>query len=551
MLTSLSIKNFILIDSLNLDFSQGLSVLSGETGAGKSIILDALGLALGKRANVKLIKDQNHHAIISAEFNIKNFPAISDYLNLHGFEVSESLILKRVLEPSGKTKCYVNDTLSSLTILESVGDQLVEISSQHDQKGLFNTSHHRFILDEFSGINKELENLSSSYTKWKENQKKLIEIVASKAKAEDEKNYLTHIINEISELNPKVGEEEHLNNLRTTLREKAKIQEITNLVLSEADSSGGIVAKLNNIIKALAKIPDLFTEAEKNFEAGLIEINEGIAQVEKLYNTITLEKFDLNSVEERLFNIRNIARKYSIDPNYLEDFLNQIKDKLEKVHNYDKFYQEFKISTEESRMAYLSIAEQVSKLRKKNAKFLEVAVKAELNQLKMGYTDFIVEINVSDENEWSATGIDKVGFLARTNPGSKFDYINKIASGGELSRLFLSLRVALAKVKSSPTVIFDEIDVGVGGAVADSIGKKLFFLSKEHQVLVITHQPQVAAYSNNHYLVHKNIEKNKTNIDVSLLSYEEKLHEIARMLSGENITNESILAAEKLIQKAT
>ncbi|KIE06137.1 hypothetical protein NF27_BK00580 [Candidatus Jidaibacter acanthamoeba] len=550
MLVSLSIKNFILIDSLNLDFNQGLCVLSGETGAGKSIILDALGLALGRRANAKLIKSEGSNAVISAAFNIEQFPHIKEYLVSQGFELAETLILRRVLEQSGKTKCYVNDILSSVAALEAIGELLVEISSQHDQKGLFNTSHHRLILDEFSGNYRELEAVGSAYKLWKENEHKLNEIIGNKSKAEDERNYLTHIIQEISELNPKVGEEEYLSNLRNSLREKAKIQDISSLVLNEANSGSGIVAKLNNLIKALTKVPNLFKEAEKSFEIGLIEINEGIAQVEKVYDTIASEKFNLNSVEERLFNLKNIARKYGVDPNSLEEFLILTKEKLDRVSNYNKFYQEFKADTEKSKLAYLKIAEQVSIIRKQNAIILEKAVKVELEQLKMGYADFMIESVTANENEWAAHGIDKVRFLARTNPGSEFGYINKIASGGELSRLFLSLRVALSKVKSSPSIIFDEIDVGVGGAVADSIGKKLKFLSGEHQVLVITHQPQVAAYSDNHYLVSKNIINNKANVDVKELTYEEKLHEIARMLSGEDVTRESVLAAETLIKKA-
>lgn len=547
MLCALSIKNFILIDHLNINFSRGLCVLSGETGAGKSIILDALGLIIGKRANIKLIKNPNFPAIISAEFHIKKSTQVREYLKSNGFDNSEDLILKRVLESNGKTKCYINDTIASVNSLELIGDYLVEISNQHDQKGLFNVSQHRFMLDEFIDDKETMKALSLAFIDWKENEKKLIEIIGSKTKAEDEKSYLTHIIQEISELQPKDNEEEHLSSLRNALKDKAKIQDVAVQVLNEMKSNNGIASKLNTLIRLLNKIPELFKTAENSFETALIEMNEGFSQVEKIYNSISAEDLDLNQVEEKLFNMRNIARKYGADPNKLNAFLKQTEERLNKISNYDEFYHNFKNCTENSKIKYLAVAQEFSEIRKRKAKILEESIKTELVQLKMGYTDFLIEIQSISENEWSEKGIDRVRFLARTNPGSQFGNINKIASGGELSRLFLSLRVALAKVKSSPTIVFDEIDVGVGGAVADSIGKKLQYLSKEHQVLVITHQAQVAAYSNNHLLVSKQITHNEVNIEVNLLSDNEKINEIARMISGENITEESILAAKTLI----
>lgn len=549
MLLSLSIKNFILIEQLELDFISGFSVLSGETGAGKSIIIDALNLALGARLGQKVLKKQDIPAVISAEFVRSDSKLLVEMLEEQGI-TENHLLIKRVIHPDGKSKAFINDIPVSIGFLQKIAEFLLEIAAQHDQRDLFDSSLHREMLDQFAGLEDKLQQLSELYKSWKSLEEHLLEVYEARNRSLDEKNYLSHIIKEIEDLAPTKNEEEELSLKRQTLRDAAKIKQIARSIMDHLNSANGIVDKMSLVIKSLARSGHFFHEAESYFERALIEIEEGGKLITNMLRDIDEGGVSLEQIEDRLFRIRAIAKKNNVIPNMLPDYLKQCQAKLFLFENNDDLSRQLELKVKVAKEAFYELAREISSERIKASEKLRFDMVKEFKFLKMENADFRVGINELADDKYNQYGIDQVQFQARTNPGTAFANINKVASGGELSRILLAAKLALANVTSPPTIIFDEIDVGVGGAVADSIGKKLSVLSKRYQIIAITHQPQVAAYSTNHFLVAKRMQDNQAQVEVYRLSKEEKLKEIARMLSGDAITNASIAAAAVLIEQA-
>lgn len=549
MLISLAIRNFILIDNLVIDFHDGLCVLSGETGAGKSIILDALGLAIGAKANSTLIKDSNFPAIITAEFDITLQPLIIQELEKHGI-ISDTLIVKRILTADAKTKIFINDTISSITQLIKITTNLVEICGQHEQQGLLNNKNHLNILDEYAELELYVNELQKIFTTLQTYKKQLNEILQLQSKEDDEISYLENVIKELAELAPQEGELEELANKRKFLLTKSKISESIHQAMHNlTDNNNGVLQKLYSTQKILLKFPYYFTDLNSKLESSVLEIEEVTRCLEKLENNID-DTISLEAIEKRLFEIQDLARKYNILPSNFSVFLAQSQNRLGIILNTKQSSKELneKISLLEQEYIYRS--KELSTKRQKAASILQSSILNELKDIKMDKADFKVEVTELSIDHATAYGINNVSFLIRTNPGSQYSHLNKIASGGELSRIMLACKIELSNIRSTPCIIFDEIDSGIGGAVSNSVGKKLATLAKKRQVIVVTHQPQVAAYSHNHYAVIKNISDNQTNLDVILLTDAQKEQEIARMLSGDQITKESIAAAKSLINKA-
>jgi DNA repair protein RecN (Recombination protein N) len=549
MLLSLSIKNFILIEQLELNFAPGFAVVSGETGAGKSIIIDALNLALGARLGQKILKKPDLPAVISAEFVRSDSKLLAEMLEEQGITENQ-LLIKRVIHPDGRSKAFINDTPVSISFLQKVSEYLLEIAAQHDQRDLFEPSLHREMLDQFAGLENKLKQLADLYKSWKSIEDRLLEVYEARNRSLDEKNYLSHIIKEIEDLASTQNEEEELSLKRQTLRDADKIKETARSVIDHVNSPNGIVDMMNSVAKSLARNSQFFHEAESYFERALIEIEEGGKLITSMLRDIDSNGASLEQIEDRLFKIRAIARKNNILPNMLPDYLKQCQAKLFLFENNDDLSKQLEQEVKVAKEAFYQLAKEISADRAKASERLRADMVKEFKFLKMENADFRASINELADDKCNQYGIDQVQFQARTNPGTAFANINKVASGGELSRILLAAKLALANVTSPPTIIFDEIDVGVGGAVADSIGKKLSVLSKRYQVIAITHQPQVAAYSTNHFLVVKKVENNQAEVEVHNLSKEEKLKEIARMLSGDAITDASMAAAAALIEQA-
>lgn len=547
MLLSLSIQNLILIDSLTIDFEKGLSAFTGETGAGKSIILDALMYTLGERTNAKLIKDVSKNAVTVATFSTPD-PSIVSFLQELGIDASNELILRRVIYPDGKSKAFVNDSSISINALQELSKNLIEICGQHDSRGLMNPATHISILDEFADINRA--EIAKTFTNYSKIKRDLVELKSKLEKAEIEKTYLQSLIEELSLLNPQPNEEESLADKRKFLSESSKINEALNSSISKLSDSK-LMGELYSTQRDLEKYEAFFATALKSLNSAIIELNETSSILLDISRKNDFDSTTLEQIEERLFALRSVARKYHTLPGLLPEFLAEKIKELELIDNSAEAVSALEKMLSKAKEEFLKIAKEASKKRLKAAEILSKSVNSELKNLKMDKADFKVEL-ISNEKEesWTSIGFDQANFVIRTNLGQPYSQLAKTASGGELSRTMLAIKVALTSSKSIPTLIFDEIDTGISGAVSDAVGRKLAELSKNSQVLIVTHQPQVVAYSQHHFLVVKETNKASTSVTVKSLTAPEKQAEIARMLSGQELSDESLAAAKKLIQSA-
>ncbi len=554
MLHHLSIRNIVLIESLDIAFARGLCVLTGETGAGKSILLDALGFVLGERVAQKLLRHGATQGSVTAEFTTSGNGRLERLLEEQGIIQEECLTLRRIITPDGKTKAFANDIPISVNLLKQIGTLLLEIHGQHEQRGLLEPATHQSIIDAYMHLDALLLETSASYHAWKENQQKLEELKHAEQAAQWEEDYLRHVANELSELAPCEGEEETLAEERTQLMGREKLLTILESALNElSGTSNNITSTLFSAQKQLMRgnaltVPGQFDAAIEALERASVEVQEAVESLESIAQQMDMGNSRLEIVEERLFALRAAARKFNMPVDALPGYKAEIDAKLLLLEDQSASIVALTRQVEQSKAHYSHYAERLSAARHFAAKQLEEALHTELIPLKMAATRFTVQITPLPEQDWAAHGQDKVTFLASTNPGSPLAPLAKIASGGELSRFMLAIKVALAGVNSTPTLIFDEVDTGIGGAVADAVGKRLQLLGEHVQVLVVTHQPQVAARGNTHLKVQKTTQGDTTITSATVLSQAERKEELARMLAGEHITPEARAAANKLLE---
>lgn len=551
MLKTLSVRDVVLIDKLNLDFSDGLSVFSGETGAGKSILLDSLGLLLGNRAETGLIRTGAEKLSVSGVFEIKdkNNPFFT-LCKENELDVDDEIIIKRTLSRDGKGKIFLNDQPITARLLKELGAYLVEIHGQFDNQGLLNPATHLTVLDSYGGYVKNLEQTALAYQKYKALQKQLKEAEEAYADAVKEEDNLRHWADELEKAKIKPGEEDELNRKRTELMHAEKL--IENLNLAYTSLQGRDISNLiRKAQSALEKVNHLtenrFADIGEALDTALIQLDEAVSRIEEASSEINLNANEADAVEERLFALKALARKHACTIDSLPEVLKDFQNRLAALDKGGENIADLHRAVAAARCEYMMQAEELSKLRTQTAATLDKAVMKELPPLKMERAVFATEITQLSENEWSGKGFDKVNFTVSTNPNSPRGALNKIASGGELSRFMLALKVNLAQKSSVETLIFDEVDAGIGGATAQAVGERLARLAEKVQVLVVTHSPQVAAFSHQHFKVSKNTENNITTTKVHQLTAAEKKEEIARMLSGENITDEARAAADVLI----
>jgi len=552
MLTTLSINNIVLIDKLNFDIEKGLCVLTGETGSGKSILLDALGLAVGYRSSSRLLRKGKKQGSIIAEFNIKDNSECKNILTINDLETSNNLILRRVLYEDGRSKAFINDTPISQNLLNQIGETLLEVHGQNEQRGLLNPSIHRKILDEYGKLEGQTNMVSASYEEMKKFEKQLNELLTKKDSLEKEQDYLQFVISEIETINPQLNEEEELAEKRTSLRNKEKVINVLENVYNELEQQ-------NNISKNIANAQGLLSrniDHNKNFskiisllEKSSIELSEALSLINETYNSFMLDNNNLEQIEERLFTIKGLARKFKIQTNELPEYLQKLKQELSNIQNQEILFSELQENLKIAKQNYIKQSQQLRKQRIETAKELSKNIIQELKPLKMEKTIFEVSITELDEQHYTKHGTENIKFKASTNPGTPLDDLTKIASGGELSRFMLALKVVLSKTKTIPTIIFDEIDSGIGGAVANAVGERLKQLGQQAQVLVVTHSPQIASKGNYHIKITKTQKQDTTETHIDILNTKTKIQELARMLSGEQITQEAIKAAEKLMEK--
>ena len=545
MLRGLFITNMLLIERLELNFQPGLNVLTGETGAGKSILLDSLGFVLGWRGRASLVRDGADSGEVIAYFDIKNYSSVRKILLSAGIPDTEELILRRTVNLDGRKTAYVNDKRCSGEILKQLSDVLVELHGQHDDRGLLNPRSHINLLDNFGDIN--ISKLRSLWKSYKQTEIKLHNAKLAFSKSEQDNEYINHSINEIQELAPEQNEDELLDIKRRSMQTSQKIRGDIEKA-SELLSLNGAEGSLTDAIRWIEEISEhadgYLDNVAFNLSSAISKLSIAQQDIDKYLSSTNFNPLELEKIEERLFAIRALARKHSVLPNELNAILKELIRNQEnlKLNKEEITYLEKKLSQEKG--DYDKYAHYLSKMRKQAAKELEFAMGNEMAPLKLQHSKFIVNINLRNANE---DGVDDVAFIVSTNPGAPAGPINKIASGGELSRFLLALKVCLAKSNQNLTMIFDEIDRCVGGATANAVGQRLSEIAKSSQVLVVTHSPQVAAKGDHHWQVLKTVIDNVTVSNVIELNPNALINEIARMLSGDKITPEAKAAAKALL----
>ena len=555
MLRRLSIRNYVLISSLDIDLGAGMAVFTGETGAGKSILLDALGLALGERAASGVVARGSDRASVAAVFDIGQADAVRTLLAEHDLDHGGELLLRRVVGSDGRSRAFVNDTPTGIALLRRIGNLLVEIEGQTDQGGLLDQARHLTMLDEFAGHGPERESLAACYVAWRAAQSALEEAEAAHEASRKEEDYLRHAVSELEALAPEGGEEARCAAERATLQNSEKLGEALNAASSEIAADGGIGARLRSARRAIERAAPLAGGALDSLLEALdraaIEAEEAEGALSEAQDALDTGPSRLEAVEERLFSLRAAARKHRTDPDSLVPLLTKLQGELDLIEGGADRLTALAAATEASRQAYLDKAQDVSRARQRAARKLDEAVAAELGPLKFGRARFSTALAPAAEGAESRTGIDRCRFMLATDPGADSLPLAKVASGGERARLLLALRVCLARAAGLSTLVFDEIDRGIGGAVADAVGERLARLARDVQVLVVTHSPQVAARGDRHYRVAKSEGEQGATARVRLLTDDQRREEIARMLSGAKVTEEARAAADSLLARGT
>ena len=552
MLAHLSIRDIVLIERLDIDFSSGLSVLTGETGAGKSILLDALSLALGARGDASLVRHGSAQGSVTAIFDVPaNHPA-RVVLRDNAFDDDGDLILRRVQTADGRSRVFVNDQPASVTLLREVGRALVEIHGQHDERALVDASAHRDLLDAFAGHGGAAGAVSGAWKEWREAEQALARHRAKVEAASREADFLRASVEELARLDPQPGEQTDLAERRAAMMRAEKIATDISDAADVLSGQGSAVPHLASLLRRLQRksgeVPGMLDEIIKSLDEALISLDAAQVAVEAALRAAEFDPKALEQAEERLFGLRAVARKHSVQVDDLAALRDRMVADLADLDAGEGRLGDLEKAAVTRRAAYDRLAADLSVKRRLAAGTLVASVMKELPALKLDRAEFIVEVS-SEPEDRAETGIDQVEFWVRTNPGTRPGPMMKVASGGELSRFLLALKVALADRGSAPTLVFDEIDTGVGGAVADAIGQRLARLARRIQVLSVTHAPQVAARANTHYLISKSGGSDRVATGVAALALDARQEEIARMLAGATITDEARAAADRLLRE--
>lgn len=550
MLVALAIRDIVLIDRLSIDFSRGLTVLTGETGAGKSILLDALSLALGGRGDSALVRNGAEQGDVTAVFDVGGDHPARRLLAESGIEADGDLILRRVQGGDGRSRAFVNDQPVSVTLLRQLGAALVEIHGQHDDRAMVDPHVHRALLDAFGGLEAEVAAVAAAHRERREAERASAELRRSIEAARSEGEYLRAAVAELTALAPEPGEEDALADRRQLLMRAEKVA--GDIVEAQEIVSGGAspVPILANLVRRLERkageAGPLFVDTIAAIDRALVALDDAAAALEAAARATEADPRALEQAEERLFALRAASRKYGVMVADLPALAEKMAAALAALDSGEEQLETLDRAAAEAKARYDRSAAALSAKRQKAARRLEKAVTAELPSLKLDRAEFTVALD-ADPGQASEFGIDAVGFTVRTNPGTQPGPLMRIASGGELARFLLALKVALADRGSAPTLVFDEIDTAVGGAVADAIGARLARLATGVQVLSVTHAPQVAARAGSHLLVAKDQRGRATVTGVTRLDAERRREEIARMLAGATITDEARAAADRLI----
>ncbi len=548
MLRGLDIRDMLIIDHLSLEFSSGLNVLTGETGAGKSILLDSLGFVLGWRGRADLVRSGQDQGEVSALFDLGQTHPARAVLQEAGIPIEDELIVRRVNSRDGRKTAWINDRRVSGEVLRAVSEHLVELHGQHDDRGLLDPKGHRDLLDTFGGHDDMLTTVSAAYSALRAAEKDLLTAEAAQEKLRAEEEFLRHAVDELQKLAPEAGEEAELDSRRRLMQGAEKIRaDIAHAVqaLGREGAEGMMSDAMRWLDGAADAVEGRLEEPLAALSRAMVELDDAAQGVETCLDALEFNPHDLELAEERLFAIRALARKHNIAPDELPTLAQDLTTKLDLLDMGAGGLKDLNAAVAAAKAAYDEAAGVLSRARKSAAQALDLAMGAELVPLKMERAVFTTQVKDAVP---SAIGVDQVDFVVATNPGAPAGPLAKIASGGELSRFLLALKVCLSRDGAQNTMIFDEIDSGVGGATADAVGRRLSRLAQDAQVLVVTHSPQVAALGDRHFQVAKQQSADMTLSRVDLLSDTARVDEIARMISGDTITTEARAAARTLIE---
>ncbi len=556
MLSGLSVRNVVLIETLDLDFAGGLTALTGETGAGKSILLDALGMATGARSDRGLIRSGTDKAQCTASFMLVDNHPVWAALEAQDidFDTSEDLNLRRTVNTEGRSRAFVNDQPVSVKLLSQLGQLLLEVHGQHDGRGLLDASTHITLLDQFGGYKREIEDVRLAFAARQDTKRELDALMALQAKAGEDREFLEHAIAELDRLDPREGEDDKLADERRFLQgAEGALTELT-AAQDALGEDGAFEARLSTALAGIERLRVKFGDGEtaatkslrsaaEALERAMLETQEAREAVTVAAQSFDIEPGRLETTEKRLFALRAAARKYDVQVNDLAGKRTGFAGELEAIETVVMDIETTRQRAEKAKAAYDKAAARLSKARQAAAKTLDASVAIELPPLKMERAQFKTQIAEAPE---SAAGVDQIRFLVSTNPGTAIGPLDKIASGGEMARFALAIKVALA-AQNNAVMVFDEVDQGVGGAVAAAVGKRLARLSKHAQVFTVTHSPQVAACANSQFRIEKSSTGETTTTSVTPILDADREEEIARMLAGETITQEARAAARQLM----
>jgi DNA repair protein RecN (Recombination protein N) len=556
MLTALSIRDIVLIEKLDLALEKGLTVLTGETGAGKSILLDALGLALGARGDSGLVRNGAEKGVVTAAFALPKTHAAFDILAAQDIDADGELVIRRTQNADGPSRASINDQPVSLNLLRQIAGTLTEIHGQHDDRALVNSANHRRLLDAFGGLESETAEVRSSWETLSAAETRLTEHKALLARSEAERDYLTHAADELRKLDSQPDEETKLADLRQIMMNAEQFASALKDAEDALDGDGALEARLNAALRKLERRKDQaqgrLDRICEALDRVLQEMSEAQRASAEALRSFAFDPRELEQSEERLFALRAAARKYKCPVDALAQVRERMEGDLQAIADGGAELARLEAAYKAQCEAFDEAARKLSAKRKKTARKLDDAVVTELAPLKLEKARFETRVE-TDHGKGGPHGFDRIEFLVAANPGTPLSPLMKVASGGELARFMLALKVILAAKGSAPTLVFDEIDTGVGGAVADAIGVRLSRLAQGLQVLAVTHSPQVAARAGNHMLISKMEEVGKKRMvtRVQELSAASRREEIARMLSGAKVTDEARAQADQLLRASS
>lgn len=553
MLTHLLINNFALVDQLELELKNGMTVISGETGAGKSIMLDALGLTLGDRADSDTVREGEERAEITATFDISEIPEAIEWLSQHDLDQDNECQIRRIVTREGRSRSYINGQPAPLNQLKELGQFLVDIHGQHEHQRLLHREYHRILLDDFAQQRPVAEKVRQQFQRWQKLEqtlKKLTEDSAEKTARTQLLSYQLEELNQLAlqddELEALEQEQKLLENAGQLLQSGHQIMQIISEhdeqnCISLLNQSQQLLQQVSRHAPALSQVAEMLNNAQ-------ILVDEASHELRSYLDNVELSPERLNEVEERLTLIYDVARKHRVQPDQLMELRNTLQHEMDSLHQSDEALDQLHQDVTNARQEYLTLAKKLSQSRQTHATKLAKAVDIQLHSLGMTDARFSAQLTPLDDSKWNANGLEEVEFLIAANRGQTARPLAKVASGGELSRISLAIQVITAQTSSTPTLVFDEVDVGIGGAIAEVVGRLLRELGERTQILCVTHQPQVASQGHQHLFVSKRSQKNKTQTQIDHLDQNARLQEVARMLGGIQLTDATLMHAKEMLK---